>query len=271
MSLKTYKRRARNFFLGIPEIDPKKIQNKIVGDPNSLKLVGFVKCFNEGHNGNLERCLKHLSAICDDIVICDDSSTDNSVEIAKKFTNQIIHLPDDFNAELEHKQILLEHALTLDPDWIVWLDPDETFDNIGESGGIRTLCQFGNENKLESFSFRWYNLYNNINNYRTDGLWIKNWQPKIWKNTGKLKFEVKRGLHHDNTPVGVSNHIPINSRTKIKLIHYGLISAETRKLKYKNYLNHGMSKGGIVEFIKNDNGLHTKKFLKDWFPLSTKK
>ena len=99
MSFKTYTRRTRNFFKGIPEINPIKIQNKIAGNPNSLKLVGFVKCFNEGHNGNLERCLKHLSVFCDEIVICDDSSTDNSVEIAKKYTNQIIHLPNDFNAE----------------------------------------------------------------------------------------------------------------------------------------------------------------------------
>ena len=32
-----------------------------------------------------------------------------------------------------------------------------------------------------------------------------------------------------------------------------------------------MSKGSIVEFIINENELRTKKFLKDWFPLSTKK
>ena len=168
--------------------------------------------------------MKHLSVFCDDIVICDDSSTDNSVEIGKKYTNQIIQLPDDFNAELEHKQILLERALSLSPDWIIWLDPDETFDYTGEDGGIRTLCQFGIENKLESFSFLFYNLYNGMNNYRTDGEWLKLWLPKIWKNTGKLKFDVKKGLHHDLTPQGVANYIDTNSRTTIKLIHYGFIS-----------------------------------------------
>ena len=31
-------------------------------DGSGLKLVGFIKSFNDGENGNLERCLKHRAS-----------------------------------------------------------------------------------------------------------------------------------------------------------------------------------------------------------------
>jgi len=39
-------------------------------------IIGLTRFYNEGKNGNLERCLKQLSKICDAIVCCNDSSTD---------------------------------------------------------------------------------------------------------------------------------------------------------------------------------------------------
>jgi len=55
-------------------------------DAKKLKLVGFLKVYNEAKSGNLERVLRHLKTFCSEIVVCDCQSTDNSLEIIKKYT-----------------------------------------------------------------------------------------------------------------------------------------------------------------------------------------
>jgi glycosyltransferase involved in cell wall biosynthesis len=241
-------------------------KQKIKGNPQTLKLIGFVKCFNEGNNGNLARCLSHLSTFCDEIVLCDDSSTDNSIEIAKKYTSYIIQMPNDFRNELLHKQKLLDLALSLDPDWIVFLDPDEVFDRSGENGEIRNLCQYGEEHEIDAFSFLYYNLWKGKENYRTDELWNKNWQPKLWKNTGNLRFELKEGLHLHQYPLGLTTI----KKTMIKLIHYGFSTTDAINNKYSTYEHLGQS-GWALQRIRNEEKITLQKFSKDWFPMSALK
>ena len=264
MVFKKYAKKGLSIYKDLRSIKHSTISD--VSNEKPLKLVGFVKCLNEGKNGNLERCLKHLSSFCDDIAFCDDSSTDNSMEIAKKYTDNIIKLPDEFTKELEHKQKLLDLTLKLNPDWIVSLDPDEIFDRNGECGGIRKLCNYGNQHNIDSFSFLFHNLWKDTTKYRTDELWLKNWQPKLWKNTGNLRFNVREGLHFSLHPLGLKN----NRRTDIKLIHYGFASESDVNKKYDNYKSHGQT-GNALSRIKDEKTLKVSKFEKSWFPLSTMK
>lgn len=250
-----------NIYRDLRAIDIHKIPPPPIHNEKPLKLVGFVKCFNEGSNGNLKRCLTHLSMFCDDIVVCDDSSTDNSLEIAKKFTSNIIQMPDDFVCEIAHKQKLLEKALELDPDWIVFLDPDEIFDRNGEIGGIRKLCHYGSKHGIDSFLFRYYDLWQSKEKYRVDGNWSKYWQKKLWRNTGNLQFNVYNGLHRTQSPSGMTNM----RRANIKLIHYGFDSDEKIDEKYKKYEHYGQ----IQPFLSKDNYepvLELEDFSRDWLP-----
>jgi len=262
--LKKFAKKGLGIYKNLRKISVSSL--KQIQDEKPVKLVGFVKCFNEGNTGNLERCLKHLSKFCDDIVFCDDSSTDNSLEIAKKYTKNIIVMPDEFKKELYHKQKLLELALTLNPDWIVSLDPDEIFDREGESDGIRKLCQYGNKHNIDSFSFLYHNLWKDTKNFRIDELWLKNWQPKLWKNTGNLKFDVRDGLHLRQYPIGLK----MDRRTDIKIIHYGFVTEERVNKKYSNYQSLGQT-GWSLERIKDEKTLKLKQFSRDWFPISTMK
>lgn len=264
MQIKQLARNVRGTYRNLKKVKISNVRNKIKGDPKKIKLVGFVKCFNEGQSGNLERCLKHMSTFCNDIVICDDSSRDNSLEIAKKYTDHIIIMPDEFKQELAHKQKLLELALTLNPDWIVFLDPDEIFDREGELDGIRSLCVYGNEHNIDSFSFQYHNLWKGQDKFRVDELWYKNWQPKLWKNKGNLRFDVREGLHLRQYPLGLNS----DRRTDVKLIHYGFASSDKIEKKYSTYENLGQS-GMALKRIKDENGMVLKNFSRDWLPPST--
>jgi glycosyltransferase involved in cell wall biosynthesis len=233
----------------------------------NLKLVGFLQIHNENETGNLIRVLNHMKKICDEIVIYDDGSTDNSVEIALKYTKNIIKgETNDFQNELEHKQQLLSLALSLNPDWIVWLDADEVFDRNGEIYGIRALCNYGNSNGIDGFSFKEFNLWKSTNKYRVDELWFKLWQVRLWKNNGKLKFLQEKGLHRQIYPLGLDKIL----HSDFKVIHYGFSSKEKLRQKYEMYKKAGQT-GRLLERFYDETGIKLKKFSKDWFPLSTMK
>ena len=242
----------------------KKFQND--NDSGPLRLVGIMSIYNESKNGNLERALNHLSEFCDDIVIYDDGSTDNSCEIASKYTKHIIRSSvNDFRAESSHRQKLIELALTLKPHWILTMDCDEVYDKNGENFGIRALCEYGQTKDIEGFSFLEYNLWKSDNHCRVDGPWSYNWNPALWKNTGKLKIVPKYGLHQLSCPVHSQKKI---YRTEIKLIHYGFSTTEKINARYDRYKKNKLE-GWDLERVRNEKGLELKPFSKDWFPLST--
>lgn len=86
---------------------------------NKKTLSVAVAVYNE--EKNLGVCLESISAIADEIVVVDGGSTDNTVNIAKKFTQKVIQTS---NPPIFHinKQKALE-ACTCD--WILQLDADE--------------------------------------------------------------------------------------------------------------------------------------------------
>ena len=265
MIFKKYAKKGLSVYKDLRKIKVSSINLK--SDEKSIKLVGFVQCFNEGKTGNLERVLNHLSKFCDDIVIYDDGSTDNSYEIASKFSKNIIRsVENNFKKEIGHKQKLLELALSLKPDWIVWLDADEVFDRDGELHAIRNLCKYGESKEIDGFSFQEFNLWKNSSEYRADEEWHKLWRIRLWRNTGELKFDVKDGLHLRQYPLGLKT----DRRTDIKVIHYGFASEENVNKKYSNYQSLGQS-GWSLERIRDEKTLTLKPFSRDWFPLSTLK
>jgi len=257
-----------------PVIQKYKIKNisnskikKFQSNLEDIKLIAFLQIHNESKKGNLERVLNHISRFCDDIVIYDDGSTDNSCEIASKFTSNIIRSDvNDFKNEIEHKQKLLELALSLNPDWIVWLDADEVFDRDGELYAIRNLCKFGESKKIDGFSFQEFNLWKNLSEYRVDEKWHKLWQIRLWRNNGELEFERGIGLHNKLHPNGIKKIC----KSDVKLIHYGFSEKDKINEKYHMYKEHGQS-GWNLERIKDEKGICLRPFVRDWFPLSTQK
>lgn len=71
----------------------------------------------------LEQCLKSIHEICDEIIIVDTGSTDQTKRIARKFTDKIYNFKwiDDFSAARNFAFSLAKM------DYILWLDADDVF------------------------------------------------------------------------------------------------------------------------------------------------
>ncbi len=82
------------------------------------KISACIISFNE--EKKIEDCLKSLVNIADEIIVVDSNSSDNTVEIAKKYTDKVI--TQDFLGYIEQKNFAIQHA---SHDWILSLDCDE--------------------------------------------------------------------------------------------------------------------------------------------------
>jgi len=83
-----------------------------------VKISACIISFNEQQK--IEECLKSLQGIADEIIIVDSLSTDNTLEIAKKYTDKIFQ--QKFLGHIEQKNLALSKASN---DWVLSLDCDE--------------------------------------------------------------------------------------------------------------------------------------------------
>jgi glycosyltransferase involved in cell wall biosynthesis len=84
-----------------------------------MKLSVVVSAYNEAHR--IEKCLKSVS-FADEIVVIDNSSTDNTAKIAKQFGAKVYTRPNNPMLNV-NKNFGFDKAIG---DWILCLDADET-------------------------------------------------------------------------------------------------------------------------------------------------
>ena len=82
------------------------------------KISACIISFNE--EKKIEDCLKSLENIADEIIVIDSNSTDNTLEIAKRYTNKIFQ--NNFEGYGKQKNLATDKASY---DWIISLDCDE--------------------------------------------------------------------------------------------------------------------------------------------------
>ena len=97
--------------------------------------------FNE--EKNISACLESVKEIADEIIIVDGSSTDQTVEIAKKFGAKVIVRE---NPKIFHinKQIAIDKTTK---DWIIQLDADEHL----SKESIKEIKEITNDTKFNGF------------------------------------------------------------------------------------------------------------------------
>lgn len=125
-----------------------------------IKISGVIITYNEEEH--LEKCLKSLVGVVDEIVVVDSFSTDKTPEICEAYN--VIFIQNKFEGYIEQKNYALSHAKN---DYILSLDGDEALSDTLKDSILKAKA---------NWSFDGY-YCNRLNNYC--GQWIKHsdWYP----------------------------------------------------------------------------------------------
>ena len=126
----------------------------------------------------LERCLNSVNSFIDEIIIVDTGSTDNTKNIARKFTQNIYDFTwiDDFSAA---RNFSFSKA---SGDYIMWLDADDIITplNANKINSLKNTY----DPKVDIFMFK-YNVAFDKNNSPT----FTYYRERIIRNSSKYKWE----------------------------------------------------------------------------------
>jgi len=151
----------------------------------TLSLAMIVK--NE--ESVLERCLESIKNIVDEIIIVDTGSTDNTVEIAKKYTEHIYHFKwNDHFAEARNYSFSKATG-----DYIMWLDADDYLEE-GEQKKLLELKQTFNPDIDVAI------LKYNVGFDEFGNVTLSNYRERILKR--KKNFQWEEPVHECITPRG---------------------------------------------------------------------
>ena len=258
-NLKMMYKKARELTI---RIEKKVFRSKrVINSKHSVTLSMIVK--NE-EGRFLEKMLEHTKKFVDQVLIIDDASTDNTVKICEDILSDIPHkiIVNDksmFQNEVKLRKKQWKETLALNPDWILFLDADEIFeDKINE-----VINYLINNNDIDLYCFKLFDMWNE-NEYRDDELWNahKRYMPFLLRYQPNFRYKFKNTSQHcGRMPYNVLNLDYANLDIRIK--HYGWSREEDRKKKYDRYMElDSEGKNGNLEQYKSilDENPHLERF-----------
>ena len=152
---------------------------------------------------NLEACLNSVAGQVDEIIIVDTGSTDNTREIARRYTDKLYNYAwnGDFSTA---RNFALEQATS---EWILYLDADEQL--AAGTGLVKDLITGNNQDKqVEAFLLP-------LNNPTSDstGQYNRFLVLRLFKNNGRYRF---RGNIHEQVVITENNVVDIAPGPVIK-------------------------------------------------------
>lgn len=181
-----------------------------------IKISGVIITFNEERN--IGRCIESLVDICDEIVVIDSFSTDNTKTICSAYDLKFIENP--FEGHIEQKNFALDQASY---DIVLSLDADEEVSQE-LSKSIITAKNNWTEN---AYSF------NRFTNYC--GQWIKHsgWYPDTKTRLWDRRIGRWGGTNpHDSVELKEGNK---PSKLHGDLLHYSYYTMEEHVLRSTKY------------------------------------
>jgi len=227
-------------------------------------IVCICQIYNELSKGNLERFVRYVKPLVDALVVYDDGSTDGSYEYMLQHTPYVIRgLKNDFANERSHKQRLLEEALKLSPDFILWLDADEVL-TANAGNHLQSLCALCEEEQADGVVFHEINLWRSQSWRRVDSLYDAGWFVRLWRVTPGMRYEeTNPGLHQRPYPDTIKR---LQWTDAVKVLHYGFSSKQRLAHKYLTYQAHGQRGYEMLDRLISEEQLVLEKVPSFWFP-----
>lgn len=185
----------------------------------------------------LKMVLEHARQYIDAAVIIDDASTDGTADLCRQILNGIpLVLVENhhscFKNEVKLRKQQWEETVKTNPDWILFLDADEVFED-------RIITEIGaliNQDSFDYVAFRLYDFWDK-DHYREDSCWQAHYyyRPFLIRYLPGFSYRWKETpLHCGRMPYNVTELPGINSFIRLK--HFGWADPESRARKYKWYL-----------------------------------
>lgn len=184
-----------------------------------IKLSVVIITFNE--EKNIERCLKSLQAVADEIIVLDSFSTDNTPMICEKYNVRFFE--HSFDGHIQQKNRAITYASF---PHILSLDADESLD----IQVIQTILKIKNDFKKDGYYF------NRLTNYC--GHWVRHcgWYPDR-----KLRlFDQRKGHWTGINPHDKYELFAGDKNTELaagNILHYSYYSVEDHYRQVEYFTN----------------------------------
>ena len=185
----------------------------------------------KNEENNLDRALGSIKPYVDEIVVVDTGSTDNSVEIAKKYTEKIFfhEWKDDFS---EARNYSLQFPTC---DWVLIYDADEEVRE--DFAGIRKFLE---------------ELPDDVNTVYLPTISYLDWDLKKTEVASTARLFRNGTVHYENIVHNQAIHKGKVVEAPFKIYHYGYIW--TRALKKKKY---DRTKSLLVKLLNENKNMPT--------------
>lgn len=179
---------------------------------NKAKLTLFINTFNE--EKNIKKCLENLKWI-NNIIIVDSYSTDQTIQIASKFTKKIYF--KKFNNFEDQRNFTLNK---INSEWVLFMDADE----ILSPNANELIPKLINNETADGFWFR-RKQFINSKYFLKSGYFYPDWQLRLFKKNKDYKFN---GIIHALINIPIYKTRKIN---QIEIIH------NSSKSKYSSFFS----------------------------------
>lgn len=180
-------------------------------------------CVRNEANRYLSEVLADLVEYVDEIVILDDASTDNTVEVCKSFKKTFVRvLPKPLwrTDESQIRRKLYDLTITRHPDWILAVDADEIWENR-----FKTEVRKMMEGPYNWYAFKWYHLWTR-NSYFLITHSRKGCMFRFISGKSRAFFDMRR--HCGRLPIWVYKD-PKGKLTDIRVKHLGNVKEGNRR------------------------------------------
>ena len=226
-------------------------------------IVGSL-VYNEEHKF-LEQYLNSISKIANKLVLIDDGSTDNSLAICKKYTDNIFQTKNLFKTnESQLRQLLWNKCIQQckEDDFILIQDCDELYTESSLQS-FQQAIQVADKLQADGIGFNLYDMWNESQYREEPPYWTASqhfWVRCIRYKKNYTYYWNGNKLHCGSLPVnGYYNAIP--TKLQIKHMAYSTLELRQKKVEFYNNLD-PQAKYGIK--AQYDSILDENPILKDF-------